>query len=104
MNLSGILSDGQAVELLVRLALGALASFFSIIVWSKTRDGAWICVVAGILASYAGTLYRALRVFGLFPGSELLVFGASLGNLVSDNLSFVFFIAAFILFLKNRLR
>jgi hypothetical protein len=104
MNLAGILTDGQAAELLVRLALGAIASFFSIIVWSKTRDAAWICVVAGILASYAGTLYRTLRAFGLFPNSDILVFGASLGNLISDNLSFVFFIAAFIIFLKNRLR
>jgi hypothetical protein len=102
MNFTGIASDGAAFELVVRLALGALASFLAIIVWSKTRDLAWICVIAGILASYAGTLYRALRLFGLFSGPEILVYGASLGSLVSDNLSVVFFILAFIVFLRSR--
>lgn len=102
MNFVGIASDGAAFELLVRLALGAVASFLAIVVWSKTRDLAWICVVAGILASYAGTLYRALRLFGLFSGPEILIYGASVGSLVSDNLSGVFFIVAFIVFIRSR--
>lgn len=102
MNLAGVVSDGAAFELIVKLALGAVASFLAILVWSKTREIAWLCVVAGILALYAGTLYRALKLFGLFAGPEILVFGASVGSLVSDNLSIICFIIAFIVFLRSR--
>lgn len=88
------LSDGAVFELLVRLTLGAAASFVAIISWTKTRHVYWFFVIAGVLASYAGTLYRALRSFGLFAGPELLVFGSPLGGLVSDNLSMIFFLLA----------
>ena len=95
------LSDGSAFVLLVRIALGAVASFLAIICWTKTRRIAWMFVIAGILASYAGALYRALIAFGLFAGPEILFFGTSLGNLISENLPVVFFIAACIAFLKT---
>ena len=98
---SHILSDGMVFDLLFRLVLGAIASFLAIISWTKTRSLAWMMVIAGILASYAGTLYQALRLFGLFSGPEILFFGASLGSLVSENLPVVCYIVAFILFLRR---
>lgn len=97
---SSFFSDGVVFELLVRLVLGAVASFVVIISWTKTRHLYWFFIIAGILASYAGTLYRALRTFGLFTGPELLVFGSPLGILVSDNLSMICFILAGIFYIR----
>lgn len=96
-----LLSDGAVFELLVRLSLGALASFFAIISWTRTRNLYWVCVIAGILSTYAATLYRALRSFGLFAGPQILVLGAPLGTLISDNLSVLFFLSACILYIRS---
>jgi len=95
-----LLSDAVVVSLLVRLVLGAIASFLAIVSWTRTRDVSWVLVIAGILASYAGTLYGALRSFGLFAGADLLVLGVPLGSLISDNLSIFFFIFAFIFHIR----
>lgn len=95
------LADGVVFSLLVRLVLGAIASALAILAWTRTRNLSWILVIAGILAAYAGTLYNALRIFGFLSGSEILIYGAPLGSLISDNLSILFFIAAFVFFLRK---
>ena len=99
-GLAPFLTDGAVAELLVRIALGAVASFLAIVCWTRTRSPAWIFVISGVLASYIGTLYRALRAFGLLTGPEVAFFGTSLGILISENLPLVCFIAAFIAFLR----
>ncbi len=95
------LTDGLAIEFLVRLVLSSLASFLAIILWTRTRDPARMLMNLGTLASYVGVLYRVLRAFGFFSGSELRVFGASLPILVSDNLPVLCFIVAFFVFLRR---
>jgi hypothetical protein len=95
------LADGAIFSLLVRLVLGAIASALAILAWTRTRNLSWILVIAGILAAYAGTLYGALRIFGFLSGTEILIYGAPLGSLISDNLSILFFIAAFVFFLRK---
>jgi hypothetical protein len=100
-GLTPLLSDQAVLELLIRLGLGALASFLAIASWTRTRDLYWVFVIAGILANYAGTLYRAIRSFGLLTGPEVLVRGVPLGTLISDNLSILCFIVACALYLRT---
>lgn len=100
-DVSFLLSDSVIFELSVRLVLGAVASFFAIASWAKTRHLYWFFVISGILASYAGTLYRALRSFGLFTGPEILVLSTPLGILVSDNLSILCFILACVFYIRS---
>jgi len=99
-DLAAFLSTGGIFELSVRLVLGAIASFVAIASWSKTRHAYWFFVIAGILCSYAGTLYRSLRAFGLFSGREILIFDAPLGVLLSDNLSILCFIVAGVFYIR----
>lgn len=101
-DVSPFLTDGTVIELLVRLILGALASFVAIVSWTRTRSPSWIFVVVGVLALYAGTLYRALRSFGLFSLSDVFIGGASLGTLISDNLSLLFFIVGCVVHIRWR--
>jgi hypothetical protein len=102
VSASALLTDGVVFELLIRLALGAVASFLAIICWTRTRTASWMCVIIGILSGYVGTLYQTLRAFGLFATPELTVFGASLGNIISVNLPLVFFIFACFLFITEK--
>ena len=98
---SFILEDSAVFELLIRLSLGAVASFFAIISWTRTRSLYWVFVIVGILAMYAGTLYRALLTFGFFAGSKFLILGLPLASVISDNLSIVCFIFACIFYIRS---
>ncbi len=101
-NLQPLIADGTAIELIVRLALGALACVLAIVSWTRTRTLDWFFVIAAILASYAGTLYRALKAFGLFPKGDLLVYGASLGIILSDNFPILLLAFACFFYVRNR--
>lgn len=96
-----LLDEPAVFGLLVRLSLGAAASFLAILSWTRARSLAWMFVIFGVLAAYAGILYSALRVFGLFSGPEILIFGISLGVLISENVPVLFFILGFVFFLRN---
>lgn len=99
---STLLQNPELFELLVSLVFGAIASFLAIMCWTRATSLAWILVVAAILASYVGLLYRALRVFGFFSGPEISVFASSLGSLLSTNIPHLLFIAAFLVFLSQK--
>jgi hypothetical protein len=87
---------------LTRLVAGAVATFLAILVWSKTREAAWVLVVAGALAMYAGTVYAALELFGIVGDETLVVAGIPVGALIIQNLPTLLFIAAFAVFLLRR--
>lgn len=96
------IADGTAIELIVRLGLGALACVLAIISWTRTRTLDWFFVIAAVLAFYAATLYRSLKAFGLFPNGDLLVAGASVGILLSDNLPILFLAFACFFYIRAR--
>ena len=60
---------GQAVFILSRLILGAIASFLAILLWSRTRDLAWMLVIIGAIAAYVETIYTILNLFGIITES-----------------------------------
>jgi hypothetical protein len=87
---------------LSRLTVGAFATFFAILLWSRTRDIAWVLVVVGTLLLYAEIVYTTLERFGVV-GTELWsVSGVPLFKLLLINLPMVFYIAAFVVVLARR--
>jgi hypothetical protein len=100
--------DLTEIGVLVRLCVGAIATFCAILLWARTRDLAWILVVTGVLLAYAGFIYDALTWLGLLPWEEEKVFGLSAGllaHLALDNLPTLLYTAAFIVALARlRLR
>lgn len=100
-ELSFPVPEGIIFSLLVALVLGAAASFFAIVSWTRTRHLSWTFAIVGILASYAGTLYRALRSFGLFSGPQLMIYGVPLGTLISDNVPMLFLLLACVFYIRE---
>jgi len=89
------MDSGQLVYIICRLALGALAAFLAIILWSKTRDPAWMLMVVGAISAYAEVVYSILELFGS-PGRNLLSIGSiPVASIVLPCLPMLFFIAAF---------
>ena len=96
------------ISVLIRLCVGALATFCAILLWAKTRDIAWILVVTGVLLSYAAIIFDGLARFGLFAWEEELLFGLPAGvlaRLVLDSLPTLLYSAAFLVVVaRQRLR
>lgn len=92
----------EFIVVLSKLVLGAVATFLAILVWSRTRDAEWVLVVAGVMASYAGIVYSALKSFGIVAEDAVVVSGIPVAELVAQDLPALLFIAAFAAFLIRR--
>jgi len=89
------MDSGQIVYILSRLSLGALAAFLAIMLWSKTRDVAWMLMVIGTIAAYVETVYSILNLFGVSGGMFIFIGSVPLMSILLPSLPMVFFIAAF---------
>jgi hypothetical protein len=87
---------GDTVMLLSRLAVGAMATFLAIILWSRTRDTAWMFVIIGTVVAYGETVFGALELFGLVRRDLIVLSGVSVVKLVLVNLPLVFFSIGFL--------
>ena len=92
----------QILLFIIKLILGGLAAFLSILIMSKTRNPEWMMMVAGFLSSYAALVYDLLIELGVFAASGLLVFEIPLPALIFAVVPSLFFIAAFIIKLAKR--
>jgi hypothetical protein len=97
------MDTGELIYIVTRLSTGALAAFFAIMLWSKTRDVAWMLMVIGTIVAYVETVYSILAIFGV-AGPRLSVGSVSLAAIVLPNLRTGFFIAAFVVMVVRKLR
>ena len=98
------MDTGQVVYVLCRLILGALASFLAIMLWSKTRDTAWIFAIIGTIIAYAETVYSVLNLLGISGGNILSGSSAFIVSILLTCLPTVFFIAAFAVMVARKYR
>ena len=98
------MDSGQIVYILSRLSLGALASFFAIMLWSKTRDAAWMLIVIGAIAAYAETVYSILNLFGISGGNIFTIGSVPLMSIILHCLPTIFFVIAFIIMVVRKYR
>ena len=86
----------QTIMILSKLALGSVATFLSIILWSKTREAAWMFVIIGVIVVYGETVFQTLKAFGIARADFLVFAGISVFELVLANLPLLFFAIAFL--------
>jgi uncharacterized membrane protein (DUF2068 family) len=98
------MDSGQIVFAYSRLILGALAAFFAIALWSRTRDAAWILVVAGAIVMYVEIVYSILEMLGIAASGTLFIGSVPLAAIALPALRMVFFIAAFMVMVARRHR
>ena len=84
------------IMILSKLTLGSLATFLSIILWSKTRETAWMFVIIGVIVAYGETVFQTLKTFGIVRADFLSFAGVSVFELVLANLPLLFFAIAFL--------
>lgn len=94
---------GQMIFIASRLVLGALATFLAIMLWSRTRDTAWMLVIVGIVTSYAESIYSIMRLFGMDIG-VLSIGSMSLLSILLPCLPLAFFTAALAVMVARKYR
>ncbi|OQY36170.1 MAG: hypothetical protein B6229_10610, partial [Spirochaetaceae bacterium 4572_7] len=58
------MSNQLVIVMAIKLVIGFMAAFTSVMLWSKTRDGAWLSMVLGVVFLYLETLLEILDSFG----------------------------------------
>ncbi len=96
------MSAGDTVLLVSRLATAAVAAFLAILLWSRTRDLAWMLVVISVIAGYADILFGLLAGLGLVDESRYSLLGIPLGRILISNLPYVFLCAALIVMIARK--
>ena len=61
------MAHADFVLYIIKLVLGAISAFCAILLWSKTHDGAVMCLVAGVVILFAGVVYQMLLDMGFVP-------------------------------------
>ncbi len=96
------MSTGDSIYLVSRLATAAVAAFLGILLWSRTRDLAWMLIVIGSIASYADILFGLLAQLGLLDEARYVVFGVPVARILLSNLPFLFLIAALAVMIRRK--
>jgi hypothetical protein len=96
------MQNEQLILLLTELSFGAVATFLAILLWSKTRDSAWMFIVIGTIIGYGRIVYQTLQVFGVIGDEWITIAGVSLADILFINLPLIFFIIAFIIMIIRK--
>jgi hypothetical protein len=96
------MSAGDTTLLASRLLVAAVAAFLAILLWSRTRDLAWMLVVIGVVASYAEILFDLLSRLGIVDESRYSLLGLPLGRILLSNLPFLFLCAALVVMIRRK--
>ena len=102
-DLVKFLSEGYPILLFTKLFLGAVAVFFAIIVWSKTKRISMILFVLGVFLMYISILTDTLAYFGFINTKFFTIGRLPLLSLIFESGPIAFFIASFCAFLRERI-
>lgn len=98
------METSELVALIIKLGVGALATFGAILLWSQTRDSAWMLIIIGAIVNYGEIIYATFYLFGILQ-RETLVLGLPLIRILLANLPSLFYLLGFIVAIsKTRLR
>jgi hypothetical protein len=95
---------GEIIYISSQLIVGAFASFFAIMLWSKTRDVAWMLIVIGTIAAYVNTVYSILEYFGIIGETVFSIGKLPFASIILPILPPLFFCIAFVVMIIRKTR
>lgn len=94
----------EIVALVSKLVLGGFATFFAILLWSGTRDSAWMLVIMSAILSYGNVMYETLRLFGVVDAGIFIIPGVLHVQVILESLPTLFMSLGFIALLWRKRR
>jgi hypothetical protein len=79
--------------LVVDLFLSGVATFFAIMLWSLTREPAWMLIVIGIILRFGDVVFQTLDRFGIIAVADVQLLGVPVFWVVLRAVPWLFFIA-----------
>lgn len=100
------MQNTELILIIIKLILGGIASFLAILLWSRTRDIAWMCMVAGTLASYAGLMYDMISFLGLVEKTIITIgtYPLPIADMLFTVTPSILYITAFMLMISRSKR
>lgn len=92
------------IMLTSQVSVGAIVTFFAILLWSHTREIEWMLVIMGALLKYVEILVHTLILLGVIQGDIYLIPKYVDVELVLKILPQIFYGAAFIVKLVKIMR
>jgi hypothetical protein len=96
------MSQSEMILFAVKLILGGITALTAVMLYSKTKDGAWISMVAGFIFAYAESVYTLLVDLGLRIPFDFYIAGIPFTSLLFTVLPWTFFILAFSIMLTRK--
>lgn len=93
--------QSELILYVVKLILGGIAAFTAILLWSKTGEASWMCIIAGMVIGYGGTVYSLLVEMGILSVDRLRFCSLPLTSLVFAVVPSLFFILGFSLMIAK---
>ncbi len=90
------------IVLLTRLFLGAIATFLAIVLWSQTRDTAWMFVITATIVSYGEVVFRTLDSFGVVRLDQVTLFDVPVFSTLLAGLPMLLLAIAFGIMVSRR--
>ncbi|MBN2531438.1 MAG: hypothetical protein JXB88_01030 [Spirochaetales bacterium] len=90
--------------IITRIITGAMCTFFAILLWSKTREPAWIFIIIGTLCIYVEIVFTTLEAFGILSKDLLTISGIPVLKLLLFNLPLLFITIGFITIITGNKR
>jgi len=91
------MENSELVLFIIKLVLGGIAAFLAILLWSKTRDPAWMAIIGGTIIAYVGVVVDMMTNLGMIVFHGSLVGGIPLLSLIFSVVPTLFYIIGFIL-------
>lgn len=93
------MTNPMVIAISIKLIAGFIAALISVLLWSKTRDGAWLTMVVGVVFLYLETLLEILYAFGFVMYKEIHYGEIEILPLIFETVPFLFFGLGMFLFL-----
>lgn len=93
------MTNAVVIAISIKLISGFIAALVSVMLWSKTRDAAWLLMVVGVVFLYIETLMKILDAFGFILYRDVEVRGLAPLPLIFEVMPFIFFATGMFLFL-----
>lgn len=95
------MTDSDVILCIIKLVLGGIAAFLAIMLWSRTREPEWMCIVAGAVTGYAGIVCDFLVKIGIVFAKNIVIPNTAIpfSTLLFTAVPLLFIIIALILML-----
>jgi hypothetical protein len=85
----------------VDVALSGVAAFAAIMLWSLTREPAWMLMIIGLVIRFGDVAFQMFDRFGIIAVVELRVYGLPVFWMLLRAIPLLFIIAALIAMIRS---